>query len=259
MPSFPVVGRGYGLLCTPGEAPRSQEDSIAGLSLAQENGNFLWTGGFNDAGVVGAIEVASAARPGRPVSFGLADVIDLGTAPAAGLRGGAASLPERPVSRAETPGVAPGMETNFLAPYSARLGRPENGELLQALASVRLRGAGQGGHGRETVPQRGNPAEGLSKGQIQQTYGKLPLSFEANVGQADPSVQFLAHGPGFGLYLTGTEAVMVLNQGSGASGQGLGTLGQPDPTQAPLNSIRPDSSILTPDPYFCRAHASSGW
>jgi hypothetical protein len=46
---------------------------------------------------------------------------------------------------------------------------------------------------------------------IRQNYGQTPLSFEANIGQADSSVQFLAHGPGYSLYLTGSEAVMVLN------------------------------------------------
>jgi hypothetical protein len=33
-------------------------------------------------------------------------------------------------------------------------------------------------------------------------YGKLPISFEANNGQTDPSVQFLARGAGYTLFLT---------------------------------------------------------
>jgi uncharacterized protein (TIGR03437 family) len=51
-------------------------------------------------------------------------------------------------------------------------------------------------------------------------YGKLPLSFEANLGQADPSVKFLARGRGYGLMLTGTEAVLVLQPGSKAAARG---------------------------------------
>ena len=47
-------------------------------------------------------------------------------------------------------------------------------------------------------------------------YGKLPMSFEANMGQADPSVKFLARGRGYGLMLTGSEAVLVLQPGSKA-------------------------------------------
>ncbi len=47
---------------------------------------------------------------------------------------------------------------------------------------------------------------------IAQDYGKLPLSFEANQGQADPQVRFLAHGRGYSLLLTGDKAVLVLHK-----------------------------------------------
>src|SRR5579863_5056524 len=46
-------------------------------------------------------------------------------------------------------------------------------------------------------------------------YGRLPLSFEANRGQTDPQVKFLARGRGYGLFLTRDEAVLEV-QGSGA-------------------------------------------
>jgi hypothetical protein len=39
-----------------------------------------------------------------------------------------------------------------------------------------------------------------------------PLAFEENLGQVDPEVQFLSRGPGYQLFLTETEAVMVLSQ-----------------------------------------------
>ncbi len=39
-----------------------------------------------------------------------------------------------------------------------------------------------------------------------------PLYFEPNVGQADERVKFLARGLGYSMFLTGTEAVMVLGQ-----------------------------------------------
>ena len=46
---------------------------------------------------------------------------------------------------------------------------------------------------------------------ILDTYGKLPLSFEANQGQADARVKFLSHTSGYSLFLTGDEAVLTLS------------------------------------------------
>src|SRR5271170_6917442 len=53
--------------------------------------------------------------------------------------------------------------------------------------------------------QTGNPA-------VAPNFGKLPLSFTANQGQADKSVNFLAKGQGYGLYLTPNEAVLTLSK-----------------------------------------------
>ena len=55
------------------------------------------------------------------------------------------------------------------------------------------------------------PATALSDPQhIQAAFGRLPMSFEPNQGQSDPQVTFLAHGNGYGLYLTSNEAVLAL-------------------------------------------------
>lgn len=48
--------------------------------------------------------------------------------------------------------------------------------------------------------------------QIVKNYGKIPLHFEANRGQTDPSVKFLARGAGYGFFLASTEAVMSLKK-----------------------------------------------
>ncbi len=45
--------------------------------------------------------------------------------------------------------------------------------------------------------------------ELQPDYGKLALSFEANQGQTDSQVRYLARGPGYNLYLTTREAVLV--------------------------------------------------
>ena len=51
-----------------------------------------------------------------------------------------------------------------------------------------------------------------TKSQIAAMFLKAPLSFEANQGQTDPSVNFIARGSGYTLFLTPTESVMVLQQ-----------------------------------------------
>jgi len=46
------------------------------------------------------------------------------------------------------------------------------------------------------------------KARFIEVYQKLPLSFEANQGQADGTVKFLSRGSGYTLFLTPTEAVL---------------------------------------------------
>ena len=47
---------------------------------------------------------------------------------------------------------------------------------------------------------------------LAQSYGRLPVSFEANQGQSNAQVKFLARGPGYALFLTPTEAVLSLQK-----------------------------------------------
>ena len=42
------------------------------------------------------------------------------------------------------------------------------------------------------------------------TYGRLPMSFEANVGQTAQEVRYMSHGTGYALFLTSQEAVVSL-------------------------------------------------
>jgi len=58
--------------------------------------------------------------------------------------------------------------------------------------------------------------------QLVENYGKLPLSFEANTGQADKSVKFLSRGSGYGLYLTDEEVVLALRKGCAGPAAGGG-------------------------------------
>ncbi|MGB7922533.1 MAG: SBBP repeat-containing protein, partial [Pyrinomonadaceae bacterium] len=52
----------------------------------------------------------------------------------------------------------------------------------------------------------------VDKAKLSAEFGKLPLSFEQNVGQTNPSVKFLARNPRYTLFLTSTEAVFVLRK-----------------------------------------------
>jgi hypothetical protein len=54
---------------------------------------------------------------------------------------------------------------------------------------------------RGAIPEPSKPGEATDM-QVSETYGKLPLSFEANAGQTDPKVKFLSRGSGYSLFLT---------------------------------------------------------
>src|ERR1035437_4245343 len=47
---------------------------------------------------------------------------------------------------------------------------------------------------------------------VMDSYGKLPLSFEANRGQTARQVKFLSRGPGYTLFLTPDAAVLSLHR-----------------------------------------------
>ena len=63
----------------------------------------------------------------------------------------------------------------------------------------------------------GRPADTATLARVIADYGKLPMAFEVNQGQADPAVRFLTRGRGYGLYLTPTEAVLRLRGSAPAS------------------------------------------
>ena len=56
---------------------------------------------------------------------------------------------------------------------------------------------------------------------VVQHFGKIPLSFEKNVGQTDSRVKFLSRGNGYSLFLTPKEAVFSLKQKDKKSGNTL--------------------------------------
>ena len=73
-------------------------------------------------------------------------------------------------------------------------------------------------------------------------YGKLPISFEVNQGQTDGSVQFLARGAGYTLFLTPGDAVLSLH----ASLPNAVKTGNPASTRARYSSAAKLASTTPP-------------
>src|SRR2546423_4967455 len=66
-----------------------------------------------------------------------------------------------------------------------------------------------------TTAPAGQP-DAATQARVGAAYGRLPLSFEANRGQTDASVDFLARGSGYMLFLTPAQAVLSLAAGAAA-------------------------------------------
>jgi centrosomal CEP192-like protein/beta-propeller repeat-containing protein len=81
------------------------------------------------------------------------------------------------------------------------------------------------------------------KAKIIESYGKLPLAFEANQGQSDPQVKFLARGPGYGLLLTPTEAMLsVAHSGFNIRGSALSPVGSGRRVQSTYQGSMPQDT-----------------
>jgi uncharacterized repeat protein (TIGR03803 family) len=83
---------------------------------------------------------------------------------------------------------------------------------LIAMASAANGRAASSASQRHSAPPAARTSDAMS-------YGKLPLSFEVNLGQADPGVRFLAHGEGYSLFLKCDEAVLALHKTEKADGR----------------------------------------
>ena len=65
----------------------------------------------------------------------------------------------------------------------------------------------------EKVPvERPRVSQSTNRLRLSESYGRLPLGFEANRGQTDGDVKFVSRGPGYTLFLTSTEAVLALRK-----------------------------------------------
>jgi len=92
--------------------------------------------------------------------------------------------------------------------------------------------------GRLSASASGGGSAKATEARVKAAYGRLPLRFEANRGQTERRVRFLARGAGYSLFLTPTESVLSLS-GTRASG------GEGKPSSASRGAEgRPDSAVL---------------
>jgi hypothetical protein len=81
------------------------------------------------------------------------------------------------------------------------------------------------------------------------------LPFEVNVGQTDPSVRFLSHGPGFGLWLTGNQAVFSVARPPAA---GAADISASDVFRMTLVGANPNAEVVGLDELpYCFAQLGS--
>lgn len=86
----------------------------------------------------------------------------------------------------------------------------------------------------------------LSGQRMLEGYGQLPLSFEANHGQADSQVRFLSRGPGYALFLTPQEAVLSLHKPEDLSAACIEQGCNPD-TVVRMGLVGANTAPLIPD------------
>jgi hypothetical protein len=77
---------------------------------------------------------------------------------------------------------------------------------------------GMAAHAQSAAPP--TPSIPSASAQSSVRYAKLPLSFEPNVGQTSPRVQWLARGPEYTLFLAGHDAVLEMSRTTPAVRQG---------------------------------------
>lgn len=98
---------------------------------------------------------------------------------------------------------------------------------------------------------------------VEDGYGRLPLHFEANLGQADGAAKFLSRGNGYNLFLTPTDAVLTLARDSrerkGPAAQQAPAAGGPDTRSVDVIRLRavganPDATMTGMDTLQARSN-----
>lgn len=69
------------------------------------------------------------------------------------------------------------------------------------------------------------PLNAQERGRVRESLGTLPLAFEANQGQTDPQVKYMARGNGYTVFLTANDTVFALQSASQSAARTAGKHG----------------------------------
>lgn len=94
-----------------------------------------------------------------------------------------------------------------LAVLMASLSSQQNSSPLQKMTATNNRDVSDSG---TPMASSSAPLDQQTRAKILESYGNLPLNFEANQGQIDKRVNYLSRGNGYTVFLTPTEAVLKL-------------------------------------------------
>ena len=120
----------------------------------------------------------------------------------------------------------------------------------QAAAGADFAAGGQGQGGTQ-------PASPAEQAAMVAAFGRSQLGFEANVGQADPSVIFQSRGPGFGLWLTKDQMVFGVPRPTRSARRARAPTCSAPPWSARTRTPRPSPSTRwTPAPTTSPAASS---
>src|ERR1051325_3679565 len=72
------------------------------------------------------------------------------------------------------------------------------------LPRIRVQASGEASQSRTVLTEQISPPAVPNRVHLSEAYGHIPMSFVANQGQSDSSVEFFTRGRGFGLFLTRT-------------------------------------------------------
>jgi RHS repeat-associated protein len=120
-------------------------------------------------------------------------------------------------------------------------------------------GSGGGSSGSGSGSGSGGSSQGGGPGSaaLAGSFGQIPLPFELNQGQTDPSVVALSNGPGFGLWLKNDGSMTFRLPKDSAGGTQVFTLQPVGAATQP--AIVPGTQLISRSNYFIGAQNGSGW